>query len=79
MVQLPEVTHEQSEAYKAGYADICRDFLLSKDAATVSLGLDMYAKAKYASAAAVVSSLANDKKSGANGERARKILGMSEQ
>ena len=64
---------------RAGYADICRDFLLSKDAATVSLGLDMYAKAKYASAAAVVSSLANDKKSGANGERARKILGMSEQ
>ena len=64
---------------RAGYADICRNFLLSKDAATVSLGLDMYAKAKYASAAAVVSSLANDKKSGANGERARKILGMSEQ
>lgn len=64
---------------RAGYADICRDFLLSKDAATVSLGLDMYAKAKYASAASVVASLANDKKSGTNGARARKILGMSEE
>ena len=64
---------------RAGYADICRDFLLSKDAATVSLGLDMYAKAKYASASSAVASLANDKKSGANGARARKMLGMSEE
>jgi HEAT repeat protein len=60
------------------YEQICRDYILSKDAATVSLGLDMYKKGSYSAAVDAVRTVAADKNSGINGKKARKILGLPE-
>jgi FOG: HEAT repeat len=63
---------------RPSYAEICRDFISSKDAATVSLGLDMYRKGKYQAVSDTVQSVAHDKNAGGNGRKARKILGLPE-
>ncbi|MCK9168878.1 MAG: HEAT repeat domain-containing protein [Treponema sp.] len=64
---------------RPSYAQICREYILSKDAATVSLGLDMYKKGSYSSDSDAVKSVAEDKRSGINGKKARKILGIPEE
>lgn len=64
---------------RSSYAQICSEYIVSKDAATVSLGLDMYKKADYSAAAGAVKSVAEDKNSGINGKKARRILGLSEE
>lgn len=68
-----------AEYTRPSYDKVCRDFIASKDAVTVSLGIDMYKKGKYAAAADTIESVANDKKSGGNQKKARKILGLPEE
>mgnify|MGYP000890492883 FL=1 len=64
---------------RASYAQICLGFVSSKDAATVSLGLDMYKKGGYSAAADAVRAVAEDRNAGGNGKKARKILGLPEE
>lgn len=61
---------------KAAFASVCKAYLESNDSDTVSLGLDMYKRAKYASAANVVQTIAETK--GNNKMKAMKILGIKE-
>jgi HEAT repeat protein len=67
------------EYARPSYARVCRDFMMSKDAVTVSLGIDMYKKGKYQAAADTIKSVADDKKAGVNQKKARKILGLPEE
>lgn len=64
---------------RPSYEKICLDYISSKDAATISLGLDMYKKGKYSEAEAAVKKLAEDKNAGGNGKKSRKILGLPEE
>ncbi|MFA6856459.1 MAG: HEAT repeat domain-containing protein [Treponema sp.] len=68
-----------AEYARPSYAQICREYILSKDAVTVSIGLDMYKKGSYSSDTDVVKTVSEDKKSGVNGKKARKILGLPEE
>lgn len=61
------------------FADVCCQFLLSKDATTQSLGLDMFKIGKYSSAETIVRTIALDKKANpGNKKRAMKLLGIEE-
>ncbi|MBR5866731.1 MAG: HEAT repeat domain-containing protein [Spirochaetaceae bacterium] len=55
-------------------AEICLEYLNSKDASTVGTGLDIFAKNKFASVKSEVQKIADDEKPGPNRTKARKIL-----
>ncbi|MBR1911701.1 MAG: HEAT repeat domain-containing protein [Treponema sp.] len=61
------------------YEAICGEFLVHKDVFTQGTGLDMYAKAKYASLTSQVEKIAQGTKKNANAKKARKILGIAEE
>jgi hypothetical protein len=61
---------------RPAYADICKQYLASKDALTVGTGLDIYASGKFQSIRATVQSIADDPRAGANQKKARFILGL---
>lgn len=66
---------EFAKKENAKYEDICLKFLQSKDATTISLGIDIYTKNKFNSAEAVMRSLYEDKKTNASVRaRIQKIL-----
>ena len=56
------------------FADICLEYIKSKDAATSGTGLDIYAKNKFSSVKSEVVLIADAEKSSANRTKARKIL-----
>lgn len=58
----------------SAYADICKEYLASKDVATVGTGLDIYAKNKFSSVTPDVQAIAEEEKAGPNRTKARKIL-----
>ena len=64
---------------RAEYSDICKQYLESKDTATVGTGLDMYAIGKYSGLTSMVKSIAEDKKAGANQKKAKRILGIEDE
>lgn len=61
------------------YESICGEFLAHKDVSTQGTGLDIYAKAKYASLTPQVEKIAQGTKKNANAKKARKILGIEEE
>ena len=66
---------------RAEYEDICKQYLASKDVATQGTGLDIYAKARYASVTPTVQNLADQanpdaKTNNANARKAARILGV---
>ena len=71
--------------YKRGeFADICRDYLASKDTATQGTGLDIYAKGRYSSVEADVRRIADLYDPGAKSknviaQKAARILGISDE
>lgn len=68
---------------RSEFADICADYLASKDVATQGTGLDIYGKGKYASVESDVRRLADlydplAKTKNMNAQKAARILGISE-
>lgn len=66
------------------FSGICVDYLSSKDTAAQGTGLDIYAKGRYEEATSVVRSIILDaaktpSKRNANAEKAKRILGSSDQ
>lgn len=71
---------ELAKYNRSSFANICGQYLESKDVTTVSLGLDMYKIGKYSSCESKVRSIAEDKKANAsNKKRAMKMLGIEEE
>lgn len=64
---------------KPGFAEICSLYLQSEDSVTVSQGIELYKNGRYEMARSSLELIAKDKKSGANGKRARKILNIPEE
>ena len=65
---------------KDNYETICLNYLSSKDATTVGLGLDMFKNNKYASVEFKVREIAKDKKANAgNRNRAQKLLNIEDE
>lgn len=64
---------------RPAYSEICASYLQSKDTTTVSQGIDIYKNGRYETARVSIEKIARDKKTGANGKRARKILGISDE
>ena len=69
---------------RSEFADICADYLASKDVATQGTGLDIYNKGKYSSVEAEVRKLAEQydptaKTKNPNAQKAARILGISEE
>ena len=69
---------------RSEFADICADYLASKDVATQGTGLDIYNKGKYASVESDVRRLADlydprAKTKNVNAQKAAKILGISDE
>ena len=69
---------------RSEFADICADYLKSKDVATQGTGLDIYNKGKYSSVEADVRRLAEQydptaKTKNPNAQKAARILGISEE
>ena len=69
---------ELAKNTKPEYKDICAKFLDSKDAQTISLGLDMYKNQKFAELEPNLKKIAEDKKASANKNRAKKFLGIED-
>ena len=69
---------ELAKNTKPEYKDICAKFLDSKDAQTISLGLDMYKNHKFAELEPNLRKIAEDKKASANKNRAKKFLGIED-
>ncbi len=66
---------------RSEYEEICKQYIASKDVSTQGTGLDIYAKARYASITPSVQSLAdkadpNSKNRNANAIKAARILGI---
>ncbi len=55
-------------------ADICSQYMASKDVSTAGIGLDIYAKNRFPSLTATVESIAGDEKRGALYRKAKNIL-----
>ena len=72
------IAKEMVKNYKSSYDEVTALYLQSKDATTITLGLDLYKQKKPASLEGYVSTIANDKKSSANKTRAQKLLGIEE-
>ena len=73
------IAKEMAKNYKSSYDEVTALYLQSKDATTVTLGLDLYKQKKPAELEAYVNTIANDKKSSANKTRAQKLLGIEEE
>ncbi|MBR5401335.1 MAG: HEAT repeat domain-containing protein [Treponema sp.] len=73
------IGRELAKKYKSSYDEVCGLYLQSKDATTVSVGLDMYKQKKPASLTDYVNKIANEKKSSGNKTRAQKLLGIEEE
>ena len=73
------IAKEMAKNYKSSYDEVTALYLQSKDATTITLGLDLYKQKKPASLEAYVNTIANDKKSSANKTRAQKLLGIEEE
>ena len=73
------IAKEMVKNYKSSYDEVTALYLQSKDATTITLGLDLYKQKKPAELAGYVSTIANDKKSSANKTRAQKLLGIEEE
>jgi len=71
---------ELAKHAKPEYVEICSKYLASKDATTVSLGLDMYKNCKYASVEPKMREIAADKKANAgNRNRIKKMLNIEDE
>ena len=73
------IAKEMAKNYKSSYDEVTAMYLQSKDATTVSLGLDMYKQKKPAELEAYVNTIANEKKDSSNKTRAQKLLGIEEE
>ncbi len=73
------IAKEMAKNYKSSYDEVTALYLQSKDATTISLGLDLYKQKKPAELSAYVNTIANDKKSSANKTRAQKLLGVEDE
>ena len=56
------------------FAEICKEFLQSKDVSTVGIGLDIFSKNLYPEVEEIVNNIANAEKADVNRTKARKIL-----
>lgn len=63
---------------KPSFADVCNEFLASKDVPTVAIGLDMYKAGRFSSVESAVRAIAENKKSGNNQKYAKRILGIED-
>ncbi len=73
------IAKEMVKNYKTSYDEVAELYLQSKDATTISLGLDMYKQKKSSSLEPYVNTIANEKKSSSNKTRAQKLLGIEEE
>ena len=73
------IAKEMVKNYKTSYDEVAELYLKSKDATTISLGLDMYKQKKSSSLEQYVNTIANEKKSSSNKTRAQKLLGIEEE
>ena len=73
------IAKEMVKNYKKSYDEVAELYLQSKDATTISLGLDMYKQKKSSSLEPYVNTIANEKKSSSNKTRAQKLLGIEEE
>lgn len=73
------VGKELAKKPKANYAEVCSLYLQSKDATTISLGLDMYKNYRFAQCEPYVLKVAEEKKNSNNKTRARKLLNMEDE
>jgi HEAT repeat protein len=82
--QLRYALGKEFAKYKRSeFADICKDYLASKDTATQGTGLDIYAKGRYSSVTPDVQKIVTDaaktpSKKNANAEKAARILGKTD-
>lgn len=60
----------------SSFAESCKLYLKSKDAATCALGLEMFASGRYPGTDGIVRELAENDKAGNNQKKAKKILKM---
>lgn len=70
---------ELAKNYKPSYNEVCILYLESKDATTISLGLDMYKQKKLSELEPYVNKIATEKKNSSNKTRAMKLLGIEEE
>ena len=73
------IAKEMVKNYKSSYDEVAGLYLQSKDATTISLGLDMYKQKKSSSLESYVNTIANEKKNSSNKTRAQKLLGIEEE
>ena len=73
------IAKEMAKNYKSSYDDVTALYLQSKDATTITLGLDLYKQKKPSSLEGYVSTIAHEKKNNANKTRAQKLLGIEEE
>ncbi len=73
------IAKEMVKNYKSSYDQVAELYLGSKDATTISLGLDMYKQKKSSSLEPYVNTIANEKKNSSNKTRAQKLLGIEEE
>ncbi len=73
------IAKEMVKNYKKSYDEVAALYLQSKDATTISLGLDMYKQKKSSSLEGYVNTIANEKKNSSNKTRAQKLLGIEEE
>jgi HEAT repeat protein len=66
---------ELAKRENAAFADMCRLFLASKDVTTQGIGLDIWAKGKYAGVRGDVEAISTDEKAGVNQKKAVRVLG----
>lgn len=64
---------------RPSFADVCAEYLSSKDSATVGVGLDIFKKGRYSAAEGAARAVAQSEKGGSNKARARKILDMPDE
>jgi hypothetical protein len=58
----------------AALEEICKEYLSHKDAATQSIGLDIFAKARFDGVLSFVTAIAGNEKAGLNRQKAQRIL-----
>ena len=73
------IGREMAKNYKSSYDEVTAMYLQSKDATTISVGLDMYKQKKPANLEGYVSTIANEKKASSNKTRAQKLLGVEDE
>ena len=73
------IAKEMVKNYKSSYNEVAALYLQSKDATTISLGLDMYKQKKASELTGYVNTIANEKKNSSNKTRAQKLLGIEEE